>query len=158
MFVKSKQKENTRHVTHIARLKNLLKMAEEEGIEWTSNKIDEKGIRGLEEEKEVQIVFRLIPMRCHWGARSLIGIGGMIALLGVAMIVFTSVKIRLGLVIGTLFSGIIALLIPTNVLVGVCMRADMLCRQGFAQAMTSISILLIAVCALYTVYLAKKKE
>ena len=111
----------------------------------------------INEDGEV-VITREVPMRCVWGARSLMGIGGMIALLGVAMIVFTSVKIRLGLAIGTLFSGIIALFIPTNVLVGVCIRAEMLCRQGFTQAVTSISILSIAVCVLYIVMLVRKKE
>ena len=86
------------------------------------------------------------------------GIGTMIALLGAALIVFSSLKIKLGLAIGAGLAGIVSLLIPTDTLIGVCRSAAMHCRMGFTQAVTSLSILLIIISVLYTLYSAKSKE
>jgi hypothetical protein len=68
-------------------------------------------------------------MKCHWSAQAEIGIGGLIAALGIALTLFTAPKTRLGLAMGIFLSGILALLIP-HVLIG----------SGF-----------------YTAYLARKK-
>jgi len=120
----------------------------------------DKGLRvtdgSINDDGTVNIV-RWVPMRCYWGARSMIGFGGMITLLGIALIVFRSVKTRFGLTLGVFFSGIVALFIPTDVLVGICRVATMECRTHFGPAITAISILLIAVSLLYMVHLARKK-
>ncbi|MCL2174526.1 MAG: DUF4418 family protein [Treponema sp.] len=141
-----------------AGFKELLSIVEQEGIENVTQTVKEKGITGLQKEKGITIILREIPMRCHWGARIEMGIGAMIALLGLAIIIFGSAKTALGLTISAGFSGIISLLIPTNILIGVCGAASMHCRTHFAPAVTSLSILLIIVCALYVFILAKAKK
>jgi len=155
-----------------AGVRNLLNLAEGEGVEELLNAVNEGGLRKLMElqrEREKEIIRRLIPMRCHWGARSMMGIGGMIALLGIALIIFPSVKTRLGLVMGVLSASLVSLFIPMTIsasanpnqeiLIGICMRnMNMECRTHFGPAITSISILLIIVSALYAVYLARVKE
>jgi len=109
-------------------------------------------------------ILREVPMRCVWTAGADLGIGILIAILGIGTIVFASAKVRLGLVIGLFFSSIYTLLLhmnaaaPKNVLIGVCRGEAMLCRQGFAQALTSLSILLIIINALYLLYLSRNKE
>ena len=95
-------------------------------------------------------------MRCHWTAQAEIGIGALIAALGIALTLFASPKTRLGLVIGILLSGILALLIP-HVLIGGCPMPSMPCRKIAFPAITVISILLLIGSGFYTAYLARKK-
>jgi hypothetical protein len=96
-------------------------------------------------------------MKCHWSAQAEIGVGAVIAVLGIALIVFTSAKIRLGLVIGILLSGVHALLIP-HALIGGCAVDTMTCRKITFPAITVISILLIIGAGIYTAYLARGKD
>ena len=95
-------------------------------------------------------------MKCHWSAQAEIGIGAVIAALGVALILFANLKTRLGLTIGILLSAIHALLIP-HVLIGGCAMESMPCRKIAFPAITVISILLIIGSGFYTAYLARKK-
>jgi len=95
-------------------------------------------------------------MKCHWTAQAEIGIGALIAALGIALTLFAAPKTRLGLVIGILLSGILALLIP-HVLIGGCSMDSMPCRKIAFPAITVISILLIIGSGFYTAYLARKK-
>jgi hypothetical protein len=57
------------------------------------------------------------PM-CHWSARAEIGIGLLIASLGICLIVFHDSKTHLGLFIGIFLAGIIALFIPHTLIGG----------------------------------------
>ena len=98
-----------------------------------------------------------MPMKCYWTARAEIGVGGVIAAFGIALIIFTCAKIRLGFVIGILLSGIHALLIP-YVLIGGCPGDSMPCQKIAFPAITIISILLLIVAGIYTIYLARKKS
>ena len=82
-------------------------------------------------------------MLCHWTARAEIGIGMIIALLGVAMIIFTDIRIHLGLSIGIFLSGIYALLVP-HVFIGGCAMPTMACNTTAFPSITVISILLLA--------------
>jgi len=95
-------------------------------------------------------------MKCHWSAQAEIGIGGLIAALGIALTLFASPKTRLGLAIGILLSGVLALLIP-HVLIGGCAMESMPCRKIAFPAITVISILLLIGSGFYTAYLARKK-
>ena len=95
-------------------------------------------------------------MKCHWTAQAEIGIGAVIAALGVALILFANLKTRLGLTIGILLSAIHALLIP-HVLIGGCAMESMPCRKIAFPAITVISILLLIGSGFYTAYLARKK-
>ena len=94
-------------------------------------------------------------MICHWTAQAEIGIGGIIALLGVAMLIFTDIKIRLGLSIGILLSGIHALLVP-HVLIGGCSTPSMACNTTAFPAITVISILLLVGVSFYIIHFLRK--
>jgi len=96
-------------------------------------------------------------MKCYWSARAEIGAGSVIAALGIALIVFTCNKIRLGLVIGIFLSGVNALLIP-HALIGGCAMHTMPCRKIAFPAITVISILLLIGAGIYAAYLAQKKQ
>jgi hypothetical protein len=62
--------------------------------------------------------------RCHWSGQGEIGIGMLIAVLGIALLLFTESNVRLGLTIGVFFSSIIALCIP-HALIGGCGMRNM---------------------------------
>jgi hypothetical protein len=98
-----------------------------------------------------------IIMKCHWSAQAEIGVGALIAALGIALIFFVNPKTRLGLAVGIFLSGVLALLIP-HVLIGGCPMHSMLCRKIAFPAITVISILLLIGSAAYTLHLARKKE
>jgi hypothetical protein len=97
-----------------------------------------------------------MKMKCFWTARAEIGAGSLIAALGIALIIFASPKVRLGLAIGVFLSGVLALLIP-HALIGGCPMHTMACRKIAFPAITVISILLLAGAGFYTAYLARKK-
>jgi hypothetical protein len=95
--------------------------------------------------------------RCHWSARAEIGIGMLIAVLGMTLLVFAETKIRLGLTIGVFFSSIIALCIP-HTLIGGCSMMTMACRRVAFPALTVIGIILLVGSALNTFYLLGKEK
>ena len=93
---------------------------------------------------------------CHWSAQAELGVGFLIAGLGICMLVFTDPKTHLGLLIGTFLAGIIALAIP-NVLIGGCHMMDMDCRRVAFPALTIESaILLIFAAAIVIINEIKK--
>jgi hypothetical protein len=96
-------------------------------------------------------------MKCHWAAQAETGVGAVIAVLGIALVIFGSPKTRLGLLIGVFLSGVLALLIP-HALIGGCGMPSMACRKTAFPAITVISILLLIGAGAYAVYLARKKE
>jgi hypothetical protein len=96
-------------------------------------------------------------MRCHWSAQAEIGVGALIAALGLASLFFASSKIRMGLAIGIFLSAVLALLVPHG-LIGGCAMHSMACRKTAFPAITVISILLLIGAGLYTAYLARKRE
>ena len=110
-----------------------------------------------------QFLFKVCPaaggmlMKCHWSARAELGIGALIAALGIALIVFASPEIRLGLTIGVFLSGVLALLVP-QVLIGGCPSPSMQCRKITFPALTVISILLLISAAFNALYLVQKKN
>ncbi|WP_461247875.1 DUF4418 family protein [Treponema sp. R6D11] len=85
-----------------------------------------------------------------------IGVGAVIAALGIALIVFTCSKIQLGLTIGVFLSSVNALLV-IYALIGGCAHHTMPCREIAFPAITVISIILIIKSGIYAVYLARKK-
>jgi hypothetical protein len=110
-----------------------------------------------------QFLFKVCPvmdgiyMKCHWSAQGEIGVGALIAALGIALVIFTDPKTRLGLSIGIFLSGALVLLIP-HALIGGCAMHSMPCRKIAFPAITVIAIMLLIVTALNTLYLARKKE
>jgi hypothetical protein len=96
-------------------------------------------------------------MKCFWTARAELGIGALIAIVGVLLIVLKSRQIRLGLSLAAALNGILALLVPTA-LIGVCGHASMQCRIGTLPALVILSSFVIIVAALNTVYLSKARS
>ena len=91
-------------------------------------------------------------MKCFWTARAELGIGILIAVLGILLIAFRSAQVRLGLSISLALNGILALLIP-NVLIGVCSDAHSTCRMLTLPALTILSGVAIAAAAANAAYL-----
>jgi hypothetical protein len=93
---------------------------------------------------------------CHWSAQAEIGMGFLIAALGICMIVFTDHKTHLGLLIGIFLAGIITLFIPHS-LIGGCGMMNMQCRKVAFPAITAESVVLLVFSAVIAVYIEMKK-
>ena len=93
---------------------------------------------------------------CHWSARAEIGIGFLIAALGICLIVFTDLKTQQGLTIGVFLSSIIALSVP-HVLIGGCKASTMDCRRVAFPALTVIGIVLLIFSIIILVCSERKK-
>jgi hypothetical protein len=93
---------------------------------------------------------------CHWSARAEIGIGMLIAALGLCFIVLNDSKTQLGLIIGVFLSSIIALAIP-HALIGGCEMRDMACHRVAFPAITVIGAVLLAGSAVYTILTEVRK-
>jgi hypothetical protein len=93
---------------------------------------------------------------CHWSAQAEIGIGLLIAALGICMIIFTDPKTHLGLLIGIFLAGIIALFIP-HALIGGCGMMTMQCHRVAFPAITAESVVLLVFSAVIAVYTEMKK-
>ncbi|MDR0412156.1 MAG: DUF4418 family protein [Treponema sp.] len=96
-------------------------------------------------------------LRCHWSAQGEIGIGVLIATLGIALLIFAESNVRLGLTIGIFFSSIIALCIP-HALIGGCGMMSMACRRVAFPALTVIGFVLMAGAAVNAVYLVRGRS
>ena len=81
-------------------------------------------------------------MKCHWTAQAEIGIGIIIFLLGISLVIFKDIRIRLGLSIGIFLSGVYALLLP-HMLIGGCIMPSMPCHTTAFPAITVICIVLL---------------
>ncbi|GHV49275.1 hypothetical protein AGMMS49579_00490 [Spirochaetia bacterium] len=79
---------------------------------------------------------------CHWSIQGDMGIGVIIAALGICLIVFSDPRTRFGLTIGIFFMGIVALLIP-NWLIGGCSMMTMRCHKYAFPALTVYGILVV---------------
>jgi hypothetical protein len=94
---------------------------------------------------------------CHWSARVEIGVGLLIAALGICLIIFPDSKTHLGLFIGIFLAGIIALFIPYT-LIGGCTAEAMACRKAAFPALTVESILLVVFSVVMTALIETKKH
>jgi hypothetical protein len=96
-------------------------------------------------------------LRCHWSAQGEIGVGALIAALGIALLIFVESNVRLGLTIGVGFSSVIALCIP-HALIGGCGMASMACRRVAFPALTLIGFILLAGAAANAMYLIREEK
>jgi len=88
---------------------------------------------------------------CHWAARALLGMGMLIAALGIiCLLVQTDPKTRLGLFVGVFLSSIITLGIP-NALISGCGMETMTCHRVAFPAVSIISIVLLVYSAIIIV-------
>jgi len=89
---------------------------------------------------------------CHWSARAEIGVGLLIASLGICLFAFSDLGTHLGLSIGIFLTSIIALFIPL-VLIGGCNGMDMACRRVAFPSITMISLVLLVFTAVSIFFL-----
>jgi hypothetical protein len=88
---------------------------------------------------------------CHWSARAELGMGMLIAALGICLIVFTDPKTQIGLTIGIFLASIIVIGIP-HALIGGCKASAMACRRVAFPAITVIGIILLVYSIIAVVY------
>jgi hypothetical protein len=79
---------------------------------------------------------------CHWSAQAEMGVGALIAALGIGLVVFEDRKICLGLVIGIFLSSIVVLCIP-HLLIGGCAMPSMACRKTAFPCITFAGVVLM---------------
>jgi hypothetical protein len=68
------------------------------------------------------------PMKCHWTGKAELGVGIVIAVLGVFILLSSNLHLRLGLSVGAGLNAILAISIPTF-LIGVCGNVKMQCKS-----------------------------
>lgn len=107
-----------------------------------------------------QFIFKICDQNhgittCLWTAQALIGVGGVIAVLGAAVVLLSGTPLLPGLSLAILLNSILALLIP-NLLIGVCEMATMDCRLVTLPALNIITLLTVIISAASTVYLFLK--
>lgn len=84
------------------------------------------------------------PMKCNWMGKAEIGVGAVIALIGVLQMVMDHAKVRMGLSMAAVPMGLLTLLLPTK-LIGVCMNVHMRCVTLTRPALLMLGIATILV-------------
>jgi hypothetical protein len=97
-------------------------------------------------------------MKCHWTAQAELGIGILIALLGIFLLFSKSSDVRLGLSLALILYGLLVLLIPIA-LVGVCGSLNMSCRSLTLPALIILSsaVVFTAAANVYYLYHSRSK-
>lgn len=85
----------------------------------------------------------IVPMKCFWTARAVLGVGGIIACSGLLLFFIKNPAMRLGMAFAPFAAGLLTVLIP-NKLIGVCPGAMMACRMGTLPALTLLGSLVMA--------------
>lgn len=93
-------------------------------------------------------------MKCIWMAKAEIGVGLVIATIGLFMIFFKSAQMRFAFSLSLVCMSALAAALPT-VLIGVCMNETMSCRVGTLPALMIISAILFLV-SIASVCISKK--
>ena len=84
------------------------------------------------------------PMKCNWMGKAEIGVGAVVALIGVLQMVMDHAKVRMGLSMAAVPMGLLTLLLPTK-LIGVCMNVHMRCVTLTRPALLMLGIATILV-------------
>jgi hypothetical protein len=96
-------------------------------------------------------------MKCFWTARAELGAGLVIALLGLATLLFPSIQTRRGFFIAIGLNALLALFIP-SILIGVCAGKHMRCHALTLPALLVLSAVLLALAIVNSLLLEKTKE
>lgn len=97
------------------------------------------------------------PMKCNWMGKAEIGVGAVIALIGVLQMVMDHAKVRMGLSMAAVPMGLLTLMLPTK-LIGVCKNQHMPCVTLTRPALLILGIAVMAVAGLSAFALSKVKE
>jgi len=92
---------------------------------------------------------------CHWTAQAELGMGMIIAALGICFIVFIDPKTQLGLTLGVLFTSIMVIGTP-HALIGGCKASEMACHRVAFPALTVIGIVLLVYSIILIVFSERK--
>jgi hypothetical protein len=95
-------------------------------------------------------------MKCHWTAQGEIGVGILIAALGVLLLIFKSGKTRLGLSVAASLTGFLALSLPHS-LIGGCESETMPCRAMAFPTLTVLGVLVTVGCGLNAFYIHRSR-
>ena len=80
--------------------------------------------------------------QCYWSSQALLGMGMLIAALGICLFIFIDSNTQIGLLIGVFLSSIVAIGIP-NAIIGGCSAPAMACRRVAFPVVTVICIILL---------------
>jgi hypothetical protein len=92
---------------------------------------------------------------CWWSAQAEIGVGSVIALIGISYVVVKGARALAGLSLALAFNGTLAFLIP-NVLTGMCEHAHMHCRLVTLPAINILSLVTVAAAAVNAAWLFRR--
>ncbi len=97
-------------------------------------------------------------MKCHWTAQAELGVGLLIALLGIFLLCSRSGQVRLGLSLALILNGLLVLLLPV-ILIGVCGNLHMSCRSLTLPALIILSstVVFAAAANVYYLYHSRSK-
>lgn len=95
-------------------------------------------------------------MTCNWTAQAELGIGIVIALLGVLLVVIRSNQVKIGLSLGIILNGLLSILVPT-VIIGVCEGKHMACHSLTLPVLVIIGSIIVIIAGIYSWYLNPKK-
>jgi len=98
----------------------------------------------------------VLPL-CHWSAQAELGMGMLVAALGLCFIVFSDLKTQQGFAIGIFLTGIIVLGIP-YALIGGCTAKTMACHRVAFLALTVEGVILLAYSAVMVVFIEMKEQ
>ncbi len=101
---------------------------------------------------------REIPMKCHWTAKAEIAVGIPLMAAGAMMVTTRRRSTLLTLGIFGILLGIMAIVLTTDGLIGVCMTPTMVCRTLMKPALTVFGSLAIAASVGIIVLSRKEKE
>jgi hypothetical protein len=93
---------------------------------------------------------------CHWSAQAELGMGMLVAALGLCFIVFSDPKTQQRFAIGIFLTGIIVLGIP-HALIGGCTAKTMACHKVAFPALTVEGVILLAYSAFMVVFIEMKE-
>jgi len=93
---------------------------------------------------------------CYWAARGELAAGFLIAAMGIFIILFSNLKVQMGISISIFLAVIVAGLIPYRVFFGVCANESMRCNKVTLPALTIICALSLIGVIINVIYLEKK--
>ena len=97
----------------------------------------------------------MMKMSCYYTKRAEIGVGALIAVIGLVSLLISDKKIRIGLAISEFFNAALVLLFPLK-LTGLCKMSDMACRVKTEPALIVISIVIFIISAAEVLFLIKQ--